>query len=35
MRSSMSWLLIILGGIILIYGFAAINMRMGAKNLYG
>lgn len=31
----MSWLLIIFIAAILIYGFAAINMRMAAKNMYG
>lgn len=31
----MYWLLIILIAVILIYAFAAINMHMACKNLYG
>ena len=31
----MYWLLIILIAVIALYGFAAINMRMACKNLYG
>ena len=31
----MYWLLIILCGVILVYAFAAVNMRLAGKNLYG
>ena len=31
----MKWLLILLVAVIAIYGFAAINMRMAARNLMG
>jgi len=31
----MYWLLIIICAVILVYAFAAINMRMTCKNLYG
>ncbi len=31
----MKWLLILLIAVIAIYGFAAINMRMAARNLMG
>jgi len=31
----MKWLLILLIAVIVIYGFAAINMRMAARNLVG
>jgi hypothetical protein len=31
----MNWLLIILFGVIVIYVFAAVNMRLACRNLYG
>lgn len=31
----MHWLLIVLLVIVVVYGLAALNMRMACKNLYG
>ena len=31
----MHWLIIIVLAIIIVYGLAAMNMRMACKNLYG